>query len=408
MLWHVLLLEIIISLNNYRLRSLLNILGISIGICSVFLTLNISNYINHTLEKELSPISRMLIITPQTTRVNGVNTTSRYTSLLTEEDGDKISQLKGVNHTAPLIVEKTHAISSFSNIDTIVMGSSPDYFPVMNLNIIYGVSFSLDDIKNHRKIAVIGSTIRQKLFPQADPLSQFVKLNNVPYRIIGVIETQGQSVDGKDRDNVIVIPISTARENFFNNYQANNAVDYIILSVKNPAEINSISTKIVDLLTNNHRIKDKNKLDFKVLDRVKEVNSLRFIFATIGGALMLIGVVSLVISGIGISTLMLMSVSERKSEIGLRKAIGATDESILIQILLETAFLALIGGVFGSILGVIAVYIFSTYIAISFINSYFYLLPCCLVSLFIGLISGVFPAYRTTKIQPVTALNERH
>ncbi|CEK09271.1 ABC transporter permease [Legionella hackeliae] len=405
MRWNVLLREIRISLSTHLLRSLLATIGIVVGVCAVFLTFNITHYIHSVLERELSPISRMIIVLPQAFSVKGVNIYARKASRLTEKDSQNINKLNFVSSSAPILTEKMQVLSQFSNLNTTVLGTTSNYFKVLDLNLVEGVGFSSSDLGATRRVAVIGRTIQQKLFKNAPALGQTISLNNVAFKVIGIIETQGQSVDGVDRDNLVVIPISTLRQSFFDDFSLKDAVDYILVAIKNPSFMDLNIAAISDLLYREHNIQ-KNKIDFKILNRVKEVESIQFIFLSISKTLMIMGLLSLLVSGIGISTLMLMSISERKSEIGLRKAIGASDKEIILQILLEAVCLSLLGGILGSLGGIVALYLFNYVMGLNLVPSYLYLLFCWFIAMTVGVVSGLFPAYQTLKIQPTTALNE--
>lgn len=406
MKFNILFREIFISLNSFRIRSLLTLLGVSIGIAAVFLTINITQHIKHTLTTELASIRKMIIITPRPRKISGVRKKVTYNTKLQETDLAIINNIRSVKYVAPLIVKNTHAHSSFDNINTNVIGTTSQYLLIRNLAIDKGVIFNKDDIKQRRQVILIGKTIETRLFNNTSALNKTIKLNNQNYQIIGILEEQGQSVDGIDRDNVIIAPISTIRDNFYNNYAKHDSVDYILATVTKPDLINSAKLAIEKTLIHSHKANPKKITPFLIKDRIKEVNSFQYIFKTIASALLIIGITSLVISGVGMSTLMFMSVSERSAEIALRKAIGATDIEILWQIVLEAIILSFFGGILGSLIGIGATLIFSQFFKIKFINMLLYLIPCTLAASMVGAISGIIPAYNTLKISPVDAMNK--
>lgn len=402
MRWSILVIEALISLNNLRLRSLLAAIGVVIGVCAVFLTLNISNYITSILNKELLPLSKMLIVFPKPVLINGISTL--VTSRLTSEDNKAIKALPFVEFSSPIVIaENTLAIGGFGNINTTVIGSNKDYFYILDLPIGKGNLFTQNDVNLGEKVAVIGTQVARQLFPQSNPLDQKIVIKNDEFRIIGILKNQGPNIDGKDRDNLIIIPITTAKQRFYNDPNSINSVDYITLSVLDPRFIKSNQDELFDLITRLHK---NTANDFKIENREKEVNSITFVFHSVSFSLLLIGAITLTVSGIGISTLMFMSISERKSEIGLRKAIGASDSQIMIQILLEAICIAVFGGIIGALLGIGAIQAFNTYTHIHIISSYYYLIPCCGIAVILGIVSGIIPAYLTIKIQPINALNE--
>ena len=408
MRWSVLLAEILLSLNTYRLRSLLTALGVIIGVCAVFLTLNISHYITNTLNRELTPISKTLIIYPRPIIIEGVSSFVKAASRLTSKDSDSIKILPFVQFAAPvMLVQNSQALSAFGNISTPVVCTGQDYFDISGLPVGSGNFFTKSDVDMGAKVAVIGTEIVHKLFPNQNPLGQNISIGNISFRVTGVIKKQGPSIDGKDRDTLVVIPLTTAKQRFFNDYNTTNAVDYILISVANSTFLYQNTDAIKNLLMKLHNNPSPEATDFSIQNREKEVNSVNFIFHSISFSLLLIGGVTLTVSGIGISTLMLMSISERKHEIGLKKAIGASDNQIMVQILLEAVAISVFGGIIGSILGIGVIYIFDHYTQITIINSYYYLIPCCGIAILLGIVSGIFPAYLTLRIQPINALNEQ-
>ena len=305
-----------------------------------------------------------------------------------------------------MLVQNAQAVSAYGNINTLVICTGYDFFDILGLPVGSGNFFTKEDYNKGEKVAVIGSQIAHQLFPNKNPLGQNIIIRNVTFRIIGVIQKQGPTVEGNDRDTLVVIPLTTAKQRFFNDFSSVNAVDYLVVSVADSKFIAQDTQAITNLLIKIHNTSE-HTADFTIQNREKEVVTVNFIFHAISFSLLLIGAITLIVSGIGISTLMLMSISERKHEIGLKKAIGANDNQIMLQILLEAVAISVFGGFIGSLLGIGAIVIFNYYIHINIINSYYYLIPCCGIAILLGIVSGIFPAYLTLRIQPISALNEQ-
>ncbi len=342
----------------------------------------------------------MLIVMPGSLNQGGVRTGNGGASTLTPADGMAIAQLPGVAAVSPEVNSRTQVVANGNNWQTTVTGVAPTFQFIRSWPVASGSFFTQSDVDSAAKVAVLGQTVVQNLFPTTSPVGQTVLIGNVPYTVDGVLSSKGQSGVGQDQDDTVLIPYTASMERMTG--QTN--VGMLLVSAADPSKTDAVQTEITGLLEQRHRIVAGRPDDF-------QIRNLQDIAATASQtgnilAVLLAGIasVSLLVGGIGIMNIMLVSVTERTREIGLRMAVGARNSVILRQFLIEATVLATAGGAIGAVLGGVAT------VLVSMTAGWATSIPPASVALAIGFsaLVGIFfgyaPARRASQLNPIEAL----
>jgi len=343
------------ALTMNKLRSALTMLGIVIGVASVIATVAIGSGATQRIQDQIASIgSNIIIITPGSTSSSGVRLGTGNAVTLSEADARDIpAQCPDVALAAPFVRGAAQVVSGNSNWATIVFGVTPDYLTIRQLSVADGAEFTQQDVDSANKVAVLGKTPVDNLFGGADPIGQTVRIKKVPFTVVGVLAPKGQSAQGQDQDDVILLPISSAKRQVLGARSANaDAVDIIMMQATSGAQIQAAQDEAHALLRQRHHLQASADDDFSIRN-LQELFAAQEASSSIM-AIMLAAVasVSLVVGGIGIMNIMLISVRERTREIGLRQAIGAKTRDILTQFLVEAITLSVAGGFAGVVLGI--------------------------------------------------------
>ena len=391
----------IISISRNKLRSFLTTLGVVIGVLSVILLTSIGNGLTVFIEKQFETLgSNLLIVSPGeiVSEEGGFNQEAAALSLSTSKlSMSDVAAIKRVGYplgdVAPVIEGSVEIRSSQGKRKGISVASTPEYSDLRSTKTTKGRFFNDSDVSSSRKVAVIGSKIHEKLFVGVSPVGQTVTVNRVKFEVIGVAESKSSgSFGGPDIDSSGYIPVTTARSAL-----GQEKISYILVQAADKKEINRAKDKIKEVM-----IKRLNEDEFSVIDQAEILKTIQTILSTLTVGLAGIAAISLIVGGIGIMNIMLVAVSERTREIGLRKALGATPNNILIQFLIESAILSTLGGVVGIILGVLgALAIRPFFPATPALNS---ILLAFGVSLATGIVFGVYPAKKAAQLSPIEAL----
>jgi putative ABC transport system permease protein len=289
---------------------------------------------------------------------------------------------------------------------TTVSGVTPEYQSVRNRNPVEGGFIAPEHVNARSRVAVIGSTVAEELFEDYEyPIGQTIKLNDVPFKVVGVLEEQGGGAFG-DEDNVVMIPISTAQTRLFNagSVRGDLIISVIFVQVVNPDKMDVVAERITEVLRERHRTSFKDDDDFSVVnqtDLIQIFGEFTAVFTTVLGA---IAGISLLVGGIGIMNIMLVSVTERTREIGIRKAVGAKRRDILLQFLIEAMVLSMIGGFVGMMLGYAASMALAGLIDLQTVVTVGAILLATSFSAAVGLFFGIYPATRAARLNPIDAL----
>ncbi|MGD0201644.1 MAG: ABC transporter permease, partial [Bryobacteraceae bacterium] len=345
------------ALQTNRFRSFLTMLGIIIGVAAVIAMMAVGSGATASIEQEISSIgSNLLIVLSGTITSSGIRLGSGQAVTLTEDDAKAISaECPSVLAASPTVRGGAQVVYGNSNWATGIQGATPDYLQIRDLTVADGRPFTDQDVDSSAKVALLGPTVAQNLFGNTDPVGQVIRIKNVPFVVQGVLAPKGQSPTGQDQDDVVLIPISTAKKKVLGASQANaRSVGTIMVQARDVKLMSQAQEEVMALLRQRHHIQPGQDDDFSVRN-LTEILAARENSAHVMSVLLgAIASVSLVVGGIGIMNIMMVSVTERTKEIGLRLAIGARAKDILMQFLVESVTLSLIGGLIGVALGLLA------------------------------------------------------
>lgn len=390
------------SLIANKMRSILTMLGIIIGVAAVIALVSIGNGVKQDIQNSISSLgSNLLMVMPGAPRTPGVRPSAGSMKSLKVSDYEAISKLDGVKAASPMTNGSYVVIYQNKNWTTSVSGVSYNYLDVNNWSMKSGRFLSEKNVQNRERVAVVGKTVVKNLFGDEDPVGAEIRVKNIPFRVIGVLNSKGSGAMGNDQDDMVIIPYTTAMERV-------EGVDYlrmIYVTGKDENGIDRLQSDIENLLRVRHGIKDTNLDDFNIQNMNSIMETMEETTGTLTLFLGAVAAISLVVGGIGIMNIMLVSVTERTREIGIRKALGATYSVIVTQFLIEAVVISLMGGIIGIILGIGSSKLIgmasgmSTVISIPTIGMSF------AFSMAIGLIFGIYPARKAAKLNPIDALH---
>ncbi len=395
------------ALQMNKLRSALTMLGIVIGVASVIATVAIGSGATQRIQQQIASIgSNIIIVVPGSTSSSGVHLGSGNAVTLSETDAKElVAQCPDVALAAPLVRGSAQVVYGNNNWATSVYGVTPDYLTIRELSVADGAEFTQQDIDSANKVAVLGRTPVNNLFGDADPIGQTIRIKNVPFIVVGVLTAKGQSSQGQDQDDVILLPISSAKRKVIGSKQANaDAVDTIMMQAKSGAQIPAAQEEAQALLRQRHHLQPAEADDFSIRN-LEELFAAQEASSRIM-AIMLAAVasISLVVGGIGIMNIMLISVRERTREIGLRQALGAKTHDILNQFLVEAVTLSIAGGVVGIVFGISASALISRLAGWATSVGPGAVLLAVFFSALVGVSFGYYPARRAAYLDPIEAL----
>lgn len=389
------------SINKNRTRSLLTMLGIIIGVGAVIMTISAGEGATMQVENQISGLgTNLLMIQTKSEHKAGINV--RMGRPIDKKDFDMLQKNSvWMPKLSPLVAIGAQAIGPDGYKSTTVYGVSYDYFYITSRELEFGSFFTEEDVKTAKKYCVIGETIREELFPGQDPVGKQIRIDKVPFTVVGLLREEGSGGMGQDMDDLVVAPYTTIQNRLFGHQRGYNL---IVASAFSEDHIADAKVEATELLRESHKIKDGDEDDFEIMTQIE----LQEITGNITGILTIllgaIASISLIVGGIGIMNIMLVSVTERTREIGTRLAIGARESDILTQFLIEAIVLSLVGGVLGIILGIIGNQII--YRATDFFipTAIYSILIGFGFSAMIGVAFGYFPARKAAKLNPIDAL----
>lgn len=390
------------SLIANKLRSILTMLGIIIGVAAVIALVSIGNGVKQDIQDSISSLgSNLLMVMPGAPRTPGVRPTAGSMKSLKVADYEAIAKLDGVKAASPYTAGSGVAIYQSKNWTTSVSGVNYNFQDVNNWTMAEGRFISEKNVKNRERVAVIGQTVVKNLFAGEDPVGKEIRVKNIPFRIIGVLNSKGNGSMGNDQDDAIFIPYTTAMERV-------DGVDYLrmVYVVANDDNgIDRLQSDIENLLRVRHSIKDPNLDDFNIQNMKSIMETMEQTTGTLTLFLGAVAAISLVVGGIGIMNIMLVSVTERTREIGIRKALGATYNVIVTQFLIEAVVISLMGGLIGIALGIGASKAIGVLSGMSTVISVPTIILSFAFSMGIGLVFGIYPARKAAKLNPIDALH---
>ncbi len=388
------------ALFKNKSRSLLTTLGVIIGVAAVIMTISAGEGAAKQVKDQISGLgTNLLMIRSKSERRGGVNV--RKGRPLDKRDYDILKKNSvWMPKISPMVSASDQAIGPDGNKLVIVYGVSEEYFDILSRDIALGDVFTADDVNGANKVCVIGETIREELFAGRDPIGRQVRVNKVPFTVIGLLKEQGQGPMGQDQDDIMIAPYTTVQNRLY------GSTDYNMIVASASSENTVIDAKFeaTTLLREAHRVLPDQEDDFEIVTQleIQEISgNVMGILTILLGA---IGSISLIVGGVGIMNIMLVSVTERTREIGTRLAIGARESDILIQFLIEAILLSLAGGTVGVLLGVLGnqlVFELTDFFIPTSITS---ILIGFGFSAFVGIAFGYFPARKAAKLNPIDAL----
>ncbi|MCS7337109.1 MAG: ABC transporter permease [Verrucomicrobiae bacterium] len=390
------------ALRRNKLRTALTMLGIIIGVAAVIAMVGIGQGAKAQVESQIASMGQnvILIFSGSVTR-SGIHTGWGSAGTLTVEDAEAIRrEIPGVIAVSPEVRSGSQIAAGNQNWFTQVLGESPDYFQIRQWPVVEGAPFTEQDVRSANKVAVIGKTIADQLFPGEDPLGQIVRIRNVPFVVVGVLAPKGLSMMGQDQDDVIIIPFTSAMKRV----QGVTTLRAILVQVAKPTMLPVAQQQITELLRQRHKIGPGRDDDFTVRTQLEIAEMATATARTMTTLLGAIASVSLIVGGIGIMNIMLVSVTERTREIGIRMAVGARARDILLQFLIEAVTLSVIGGLLGIALGIGASNLLASKMNWPTLTSPTAIVVAFVFSAAVGIFFGFYPARKAARLDPIEAL----
>jgi putative ABC transport system permease protein len=394
------------ALRRNKLRSGLTMLGIIIGVAAVITMVSIGQGADAAVQKQILSLgNNMLMIIPGATTASGVR--SGWGGVSTLNTSDALAIKKDCPAVADVTYMKRQVVQVIygdQNWSTVAQGSTPSYERVRDWPVAEGSFFTERDEETANKVVVLGQTVVDHLFsPGEDPVGAMIRIKDVPFRVIGVLESKGQTTWGQDQDDVVVMPFSTAERRVLGT-QFVGSVDMIFVSAASPAEISTAEKQITALLHERHHIQPGQENDFTVRNLNDIAKASESASKVMTNLLLSVASISLLVGGIGIMNILLVSVTERTREIGIRMAVGAKGRHILLQFLVEAITLSMVGGLAGSILGIAAAQLVSYFATWPTLLSAPAVVGSFLFSGAVGVFFGFYPARKAARLDPIAAL----
>ncbi len=395
------------ALRVNTLRSTLTMLGIIIGVGAVIAMVAVGRGASARIEEQIRAFGSNILIVWSGSLTSGGRRLGHGTVLtLTEEDARAIAlQVDTVERVDSSMRGSAPVVFGNLNWMTAVYGVTPEFVEIREWGIAEGKFFTEEDLDGATKVVVLGQTVVENLFGETDPVGEIVRIKKVPFTVIGVLERKGQSLQGQDQDDVIIIPLSTAKKRVLGVSSTNlRSVGAIMIKARGPEVMKEAEEQITALLRQRHRLQPDQDNDF-VVRNLSEAMAAREESARVMSYLLgAIASVSLLVGGIGIMNIMLVSVTERTREIGIRMAVGARGRDILTQFLIEAVTLALVGGVIGIVVGVISSLLITYLAEWATLITPGSILLACLFSAAVGIFFGYYPARKAAFLDPIEAL----
>ncbi|MEK6690513.1 MAG: ABC transporter permease [Nitrospirota bacterium] len=393
------------ALRVNKMRSALTMLGIIIGVGAVITMLAVGTGASQRISEQISSMgSDLIIILPGATTAGGVRMGMGTQPTLSMGDVEAIKrEITSVSYAAPDLSEVTQVVYGNQNWATGVRGTTPDILNVRDWPLESGRSFTEQDIKSATKVCMLGQTVIENLFGNIDPIGKIVRIKKVPFTVVGILSRKGQSPRGQDQDDVIYVPITTAQKKLIGTVFP-GMVRIIMVKARSTEDLSTAEKKITELLRQRHKIGQKQENDFTVRNLTEiwqtQEQSTKVMTILLGA----IASVSLLVGGIGIMNIMLVSVTERTREIGIRMAVGAKTWDIRLQFIIEALTLSLIGGITGIIIGIAGSNVLSILAGWPTIILPFSIILAFGFSGLVGIFFGIYPAHKASLLNPIEAL----
>lgn len=388
-----------------KMRSILTSLGIIIGVAAVIVMLSVGNGAQISIQNEMKTMgSNLIIIRSGVATSSGARGGHGSQPTMKKSDGDAIQdKISAIRLAAPVLDETAQIVYGNANWSTGITGTDSRMFEIKEWNLSYGRMFSETDVKNASKVAILGQTVVNELFGDVDPLGKTIRIKGVPFQVIGVLVSRGQSGMGMDQDDAVYIPITTAQKKLMG-IKFPDQVKMIMLQAVDSRSTYTAQDEIKQLLRQRHNLGTNKDDDFVIMNLTQMMEMMESSTKVMTILLGAIASISLLVGGIGIMNIMLVSVTERTREIGIRMAIGAKAWDIRWQFLAEALVLSLIGGLVGVLFGLVWSYLVGIFSSLPAKVSFIYVLLPFSFAGFVGLFFGFYPAYKASLLNPISAL----